>query len=89
MLLVDGGTICGIRQTMQYVLVFPMMDTASSTLHLAMANDIAIGGARHCESTCNCWKDTSDDCPNIHISEVESIDDSYQLKVGGYKCQGH
>ena len=60
----------------------PVMDTASSTLHLAMANDIAIGGARHCESTCNCWKDTSDDCSDIHISEVESIDDSYQLKVG-------
>ena len=42
---------CDIRQTMQHLLVFPMMDTACSTQDLATANGIAIGCARHWEGT--------------------------------------
>ena len=42
---------CGIRQTMQHLLVCPMMDTACSPQDLTMANDIAIGCARHWEGT--------------------------------------
>ena len=42
---------CGIRQTMQHLLVCPMMDTACSPQDLTTANDIAIGCARHWEST--------------------------------------
>ena len=45
---------CGIRQTMQHLLVCPMMDTACSPHALTMANGIAIGCARH-------WKDNNDD----------------------------
>ena len=42
---------CGIRQTMQHLLVCPMMDTACSPQDLTTANDIAIGCARHWEDT--------------------------------------
>ena len=42
---------CGIRQTMQHLLVCPMMDTACSPQDLTTANDIAIGYARHWDST--------------------------------------
>ena len=42
---------CGIRQTMQHLLVCPMMDTACSPQDLTTANDIAIGCARHWEGT--------------------------------------
>ena len=40
---------CGIRQTMQLLLVCPMIDTAWSPQDLTTANDIAIGCARHWE----------------------------------------
>ena len=36
---------CGIRQTMQHLLVCPMMNTACSPQDLTTANDIAIGRA--------------------------------------------
>ena len=56
---------CGIRQTMQYLLVCPMTDTACSTQDLTTANDIAICCARHWEGTislaCGWWKDKNDD----------------------------
>ena len=42
---------CGIRQTMQHLLVCPMMDTACSPQDLATANGIAIGCAKHWEGT--------------------------------------
>ena len=42
---------CGIRQTMQHLLVCPMMNTACSTQDLTTANGIAIGCARHWEGT--------------------------------------
>ena len=42
---------CGIRQTMQHLLVCPLMDTACSPQDLPTANDIAIGCARHWEGT--------------------------------------
>ena len=42
---------CGIRETMQRLLVCPMMDTDCSPKDLTMANDIAIGCARHWEGT--------------------------------------
>ena len=43
---------CGIRQTMQHLLVCPMMNTASSTRDLTMANGITIRwAARHWEGT--------------------------------------
>ena len=42
---------CGIRQTMQHLLVCPMMDSACSSQDLAMANGIAIGCAKHWEGT--------------------------------------
>ena len=42
---------CGIRQTMQHLLVCPLMDTACSTKDLTTANGIAIGCAMHCEGT--------------------------------------
>ena len=42
---------CGIRQTMQHLLVCPMMDTACSPQDLATANGIANGCARHWEGT--------------------------------------
>ena len=42
---------CGIRQTMQHLLVCPMMDTACSPHDLTMANGIAIGCAMHWEGT--------------------------------------
>ena len=42
---------CGIRQTMQHLLVCPMMNTACSTQDLTMANGIAIGCARYWEGT--------------------------------------
>ena len=42
---------CGIRQTMQHLLVCPMMDTACSPQDMTTANDIAIGCARHWEGT--------------------------------------
>ena len=42
---------CGIRQTMQHLLVCPMMDTACSPQDLATANSIAIGCAKHWEGT--------------------------------------
>ena len=42
---------CGIRQTMQHLLVCPMMDTACSPQDLTTANDIAIDCARHWEGT--------------------------------------
>ena len=43
----DGG----IRQTMQHLLVCPMMHTACSPQDLTTANDIAIGCARHWAGT--------------------------------------
>ena len=43
--------VCDIRQTMQHLLVCPMMDTACSHQDLTTANDIAIGCARHWEDT--------------------------------------
>ena len=42
---------CGTRQTMQHLLVCPMMDTGCSPQALTTANDIAIGCARHWEGT--------------------------------------
>ena len=42
---------CGIRQTMQYLLVCSMMDTACSTQDLTTANGVAIGCASHWEGT--------------------------------------
>ena len=42
---------CDIRQTMQHLLVCPMMDTACSPQYLTTANDIAIDCARHWEGT--------------------------------------
>ena len=42
---------CGIRQTMQHLLVCPMVDTACSPQDLATANAIAIGCAKHWEGT--------------------------------------
>ena len=42
---------CGTRQTMQHLLVCPMMDTACSPQGLATANGIAIGCAKHWEGT--------------------------------------
>ena len=42
---------CGIRQTMQHLLVCPMMDTACSPQNLATANGIAIGCAKHWDGT--------------------------------------
>ena len=42
---------CGIRQTMQHLLVCPMMDTACCPRDLTTANDIAIDCARHWEGT--------------------------------------
>ena len=42
---------CGIRQTMQHLLVCPMMNTACSIHDLTTANGIAIGCARHWEGT--------------------------------------
>ena len=42
---------CGIRQTMQHLLVCPMMNTACSPQDLTTANDIAIGCAMHWEGT--------------------------------------
>ena len=42
---------CGIRQTMQHLLVCPMMNTACSTQDLTTANGFAIGCARHWEDT--------------------------------------
>ena len=42
---------CGIRQTMQHILVCPMMNTVCSTQDLTSANDIAIGCARKWEGT--------------------------------------
>ena len=55
---------CGIRQTMQHLLVCPMMDTACSPQDLATANGIAIGCAKHWEGTISrtydsWWKDKS------------------------------
>ena len=38
---------CGIRQTMQHLLVCPMMSTARSIQDLITANGILIGRARH------------------------------------------
>ena len=57
---------CGIRPTMQHLLVCPMMDTACSPQDLAMANGIAIGCAKHWEGTIwrtydSWWKDKNDD----------------------------
>ena len=57
---------CGIRQTVQHLLVWPMMDTACSPQDLTMANGIAIGCARHWEVTFwpkydSWWKDNNDD----------------------------
>ena len=40
---------CDIRQTMQHLLICPMMNTASSTRDLTMTNGIAIGCAWHWE----------------------------------------
>ena len=42
---------CGIRQTMQHLLVCPMMDTACSPHDLTTANGIAIDYAKHWEGT--------------------------------------
>ena len=42
---------CGIRQTMQHLLVCPMMDTSCSLRDLTTAHGIAIGCARHWEGT--------------------------------------
>ena len=42
---------CDIRQTMQHLLVCPMMNTACSTQDMTTANGIAIGCARHWEGT--------------------------------------
>ena len=42
---------CGIKQTMQHLLVCPMMNTVCSPQDLTTANDIAIGCARHWEGT--------------------------------------
>ena len=42
---------CGIRQTMQHLLVCPLMNAACSTKYLTTANGIAIGSARHWEGT--------------------------------------
>ena len=41
----------GIRQTMQHLLVCPMMDTTCSPQDLTAANGIAIGCARYWEGT--------------------------------------
>ena len=42
---------CGITQTMQHLLVCPMMDTACSPQNLTTANDIAIDCTNHWEGT--------------------------------------
>ena len=42
---------CGIRQTMQHLLVCHMMDTSCCPQDLRMANGITIGCARHWEGT--------------------------------------
>ena len=42
---------CGIRQTMQHLLVCPMMNTVCSPQDLTTVNDIAISCARHWEGT--------------------------------------
>ena len=42
---------CGTRQTMQHILVCPMMNTACSTQDLTTANGITIGCARRWEGT--------------------------------------
>ena len=42
---------CGIRHTMQHLLVCPIMNTAFSTQDLTTANGIAIGCARHWDGT--------------------------------------
>ena len=56
---------CGIRQTMQHLLVCPMMNTACSTHDVATANGIAIGCVRHWAGMiwlkCDWWKDKNDD----------------------------
>ena len=57
---------CGIRQTIQHLLVCPMMDIGRSPQYLAMANGIAIGCARHWENIIwrtydSWWKDKNDD----------------------------
>ena len=64
---------CGIRQTMQHLLVCPMMDTACSPQDLATANGIAIGCAKHWEGTIwrtydSWWKDKNDDDMTYKIS---------------------
>ena len=58
--------VASARQTMQHLLVCPMMDTACSPQDLTTANDIAIGCARHWEDTIGLtydswWKDKNDD----------------------------
>ena len=78
---------CGTRQTMQHLLVCPMMDTTCSPQDLITDNDIAIGCARHWEGTIlltydSWWKDKNDDDwlkrqdkskPQVaHCSEPES-----------------
>ena len=42
---------CGIRQNMQHLLVYPMMNTACSSQDLTTSNGIAIGCASHWEGT--------------------------------------
>ena len=58
--------MAGIRQTMQHLLVCPMMDTACSPQDMTTANDIAISCAKHREGTIlrtydSWWKDKNDD----------------------------
>ena len=69
---------CGIRPTMQHLLVCPMMNTACSTHDLTTANGIAIGCARRWDGTSwrTCvfwWKDKSDD-DDLEFPEDRSSD---------------
>ena len=69
---------CGIRQTMQHLLVCPMMDTACSPQDLTTANDIAIGCARHWEGTIwltydSWWKDKNDDDFSTHKYHHQNV----------------
>ena len=67
---------CGIRQTMQHLLVCPMMYTACSPQDLTTANGIAIGCAKHGEGTIlrtydSWWKYKNDD-------EWRPLEDEYK-----------
>ena len=83
----------GIRQTMQHLLVCPMMDTACSPQDLTTANDIAISCAKHWEGIIwriygSWWKDKNDDdCPAFspicHSRLFKSIM-GFMLDLEGY-----